>query len=564
MPHLHRSSPSRFLGLLALSSVALSASVAAQSVPHRMPQHDWKVSDPHAPQRDVFDFDLSPDGRTVLYRVDQHVDETYGLFAVSIDAYRSAVEISGPLVAGGDVVRQGYAVSPDGQRVAYLADQDQDNDVQLYGAMIDGSGSPILLSTPSTGAVGLPGNSVPDTRVGVAFPRAPGSDRVVYVSNFPFPASGAALYSVPLDGSALPVRLDAPLPEETDSLDFWVAPDGARVVYCAFDFQYFQGDVPLGLFTVPIDGSSAPVRLADDGSLPVFRADGTEFIAVASTPLGNGLHRFATDGNGTPIFLSADALIEYDVDPTWARVVYRALLDDQWQLFSVPTDASAAPVQLNDPLHGDGAVTDFVIAPGGQRVAYVEDDYLYDSVNALFSVSIDGTAAPVPLLDPAVPTFVSGNGQVLHQVQVSPDGASVVFHQMIGGVGGIGGVYSVPIRGTTLPVRLNAELPPGRITNLVTMTPDGGQTLYIADLEVSGKFELFQTATEGGGAVTRVNGPMIPGGDVQGQQVRVAPDGSRALYLADQERDEDRELFASFLRRPPSPSISGTVEVEAP
>jgi hypothetical protein len=108
------------------------------------------------------------------------------------------------------------------------------------------------------------------------------------------------LFSAPLDGSAPPVRLNAPfasgggLRTQTSSLRgaFEVAPDGLTVVYLAD--QRTAGTVEL--FAVPTDGSRAPRVLnqelvaggdvgASDVAVPIvpfaFRPDGRAVAYLA-------------------------------------------------------------------------------------------------------------------------------------------------------------------------------------------------------------------------------------------------------------------------------------------
>jgi Tol biopolymer transport system component len=89
-------------------------------------------------------FQITRDGATVVYAADQRTDETIELFAVPLDGSSPAHVLNGALVPGGDVRsfdprRAPFALSPDGKRVAYLADQRTDEVFELFLSTIEPS-----------------------------------------------------------------------------------------------------------------------------------------------------------------------------------------------------------------------------------------------------------------------------------------------------------------------------------------------------------------------------------------------------------------------------------------
>jgi Tol biopolymer transport system component len=81
---------------------------------------------------------FSPDGRLIAYRADQLSDDVFELFVVDVSGGvpAEARRINGPLAAGGDV--SSYAFAPDGNGIAYRADQRADDLVELFYADTSG------------------------------------------------------------------------------------------------------------------------------------------------------------------------------------------------------------------------------------------------------------------------------------------------------------------------------------------------------------------------------------------------------------------------------------------
>lgn len=91
----------------------------------------------------------------MLYVADQDEDDVFELFSAPLDGSTPAVKLNAPLVSGGDVIlsEPPYSpnaswpqVTPDGRSVVYRADQDLDDVFELYGVPIDGSRAPVKLS----------------------------------------------------------------------------------------------------------------------------------------------------------------------------------------------------------------------------------------------------------------------------------------------------------------------------------------------------------------------------------------------------------------------------------
>ncbi len=73
-------------------------------------------------------------------------------------------------------------------------------------------------------------------------------------------------------------------------------------------------------------------------------------------------------------------------------------------------------------------------------------------------------------------------------------------------------------------------------------SPDGSRILYLANQDTDGPYELFSVPSAGGTPI-KLDGPRVAGGSVS-TSVRYSPDGSRVIYQADQDTDGVFELFS--------------------
>ena len=415
----------------------------------------------------AYQFEISPDASRVVYVADQDTNEVFELYSVPIDGSAAPVKLSGPMVAGGRVALFGgiFQIAPDGQRVVYLAEQDTDGVIELYSAPIDGSSAPVKLSglmvaggdlSPSAQTLGAP-----------CFRFSPDASRVVYRADQDTDEV-FELYSAPLDGSAASVKLNGTMVAGGDVTmayglgDFQVSPDGARVVYRADQ----DADDVFELFSVPIDASASPVKLS--GALVA----GGDVAAVDSSSFG--------------------------ISPDGSRVVYRADqdVDERFELYGVPIDASASPVKLSGTLVAGGDVVvdyfaGFEIAPDGERVVYLADASTDEHVE-LWIAPLDGSAGPVKLSGPL------GAGDVVR----------------------------------------------------FRLAPDGRQLVYLADQDVVEVFELYRAPLDAGVAPHKLHRALGDERDAS-WKFQISPDSTRVVYLADQASDEVQELWMSPIARAP-------------
>lgn len=104
-------------------------------------------------------------------------------------------------------------------------------------------------------------------------------------------------------------------------------------------------------------------------------------------------------------------------------------------------------------------------------------------------------------------------------------------------------LYTVPAAGGAEPILFDVGLGGDNgADGLPQISLDGSMAVYLADGEVDGVFELYSIpTTDGGGVPTKLNGPLVAGGDVQSEYY-ITSDGNTVVYLAE-EQTNNEELY---------------------
>jgi len=360
--------------------------------------------------------------------------------AVTAGAVR---KISGAAMAGS--VRS-FAVDPGGTTAVYVADQETVGRFELYRSPLDGSATPIKLSA------GLPlGSGDSGVR---SFEISPDGTRVVFLADANHGGGTDDVFSVPLDGSATAVQLNASAASPVTA--FGISPDGASVVFFGLDTTYGSGRVEL--YAAAIATASSARQLSDVG---------------------------AGNAGGNVAFAT--------VAPNSARAIYAAdpIVDGQFQWFSVAMDAAApgSDVQLSAAL---GSATRVAVGPSSANVVYAADEGLL-GVQEIYSVPIGGGTRV--RLDPAM----AGSG--VRAIDISPDGTRVGY-LADQDTAGVVEVYRAMVGVAGSGVRLNTPMAGTQLADTLNVAPDGSAVLYEADQNAAGTFELFSVPIDGGTSTT--------------------------------------------------------------
>lgn len=179
---------------------------------------------------------ISPRGDFVLYNARQVTDTEESTYSVPIDGSAPAVRL------GGASINRHF--TPDGERVVLFALHDDRTRYELYTTRLDGSQPMLKLSTP------LPQGGEMQTQQPLQL--TPDGTKVVYLAD-QLVDNRFELFAVPVDGSSLPVRVNAPLAFGRDVQSFAnpafrISADGTEVVYLA---DHDENDI-IELYVAPM------------------------------------------------------------------------------------------------------------------------------------------------------------------------------------------------------------------------------------------------------------------------------------------------------------------------
>lgn len=280
---------------------------------------------------------------------------------------------------------------------------------QLYSVPLAGGTATLLAES-----IGLTNNGPRE------FAISPDGTRVAYRGVPAASGQGLGLWVVPIQGGAAQLLTTA-IPAETYYLKFDFSPDSSRVIFTAKP----DSGSPYALYSVPVDGSRAPVLLSvtpEAGSSGVL----STWEAVAGT--GRLIYEIAA--------------------PPQTGVIYTRV-----RLYSVPIDGPASSsVHLNPLYYASKTPWAYQLAPDHSRVIFSQGASLYSS---------DLLGQNLVRLDKDFP--VSEMAGLANGFVVSPTSDRVVYRMwhLVNGSGQID-AYSVPVTG---PSSASVQINPAPITS---------------------------------------------------------------------------------------------------
>lgn len=422
----------------------------------------------------------------IAYIADQENDDIFELFVAPADGSGTPVKVNPPLLTVSDVSFYGF--SPDGSLLAYVADQDTDEIRELYVAPASGGGSTIKINAPllTSGDVG-------------SFLFSPDGSMILYRADqetdgvFEF-------YIAPSDGSATPVKINAPMAADQDVNSARFSADGTLIAYDVFD--------SVGAVLFPA-------------------------LFVTSAAGGGAV----TQINPPPV--GTVGVIQFAFSPDGSRIAYFSEQETVgvFELYVGPADGSAAAVKVNPPLIAGGTVSNtFPFSPDGSRLVYRSDQET-DGTSELYVAPVAGGGTTVKINPPLVAggdvnsfTFSADGTRIAYTADQDTDGFAELY------VISAGGGSSVKINPTT-PVA------GGNIFGGFKFSPDGSRILYRGDPDTNNVFELYVAPTDGSGTAIKINSTIVSGGGVG--SFAFSADGSHVAYRAVQDIGGVSELYVS-------------------
>ena len=234
---------------------------------------------------------FSPDGKKLAYLADASKDEVYELFMVDVSGAIPSVarKVNDVLVEGGSVVQSMPVFSDDGRKIVYAADQRVDGVTELFV-------TDVSLPTPGT-PQRVNGALVPGGNVSF-FVIAPGSKGVAYTAD-QRTDEVLELFYVDLSGASpsQPRLVSGDMVGEGDVREISVAnvglipavfsPDGKKLVYAAD--QLVDGRIEV-FFASIAGGTPAPATRVQASENPVsdvsdvaFSADGKSLVYASNS-----------------------------------------------------------------------------------------------------------------------------------------------------------------------------------------------------------------------------------------------------------------------------------------
>lgn len=454
---------------------------------------------------------LTPDGARVVFERYDFSGER-GVFSAPLDGGSEAA-----LTAGLPGKSRGFALSPDGTEVVVLQQTGPASQPPyVFYRVPVGGGTPVLLVALSNAGVH-------------SFQISATGTRLVY---FATTGTGLELWSMPLDASTPPVKLNTPLaPGRAIYSNYRLSHGGLRVLYVSDH----DADEVYDLYSVPTDGSQPPVRLnvsRPQADVADFRISHDNlsvlYLADQDTDEQRELYVTSIFGGITPLKRSGPLVAGGNVT-SWhlAAASHRLVFvadaeqDERFELYSLDPTAAGTRVKLSGALASDRDVVDARVSDDGLWVAYRSDQETPGALE-LFGVPATGGSTPVRLSEPLGPLdsvhadyrIEGGAGRALFQRDMGVPGPSPSLQ-----------VFSVPLDGSLPAVRLNGELAE---RGTATLLGASSTAAWFTATVTPGLPELFRTALDGSATPLALSPALAAGARIVA--ARLAAGGTRIVY----------------------------------
>jgi len=356
------------------------------------------------------------------------------------------------------------------------------------------------------------------------FAVSPDKQWVAYLSDQFTNLNWVSLYVVPVDGSSAPVRVSRRISNNGSTTNrpvksFQWSPDSMRLVYAAnhHSTTFFADEV----FIVNRDGT---------GESKINGSTGAPAVVEVTNPQWSPDGRFVVQEVSTyagSVQQNTHGLNIYDT--TMSGPNSRRLFTPR-----APADTTA--------------IRNVRWSPDSTRISYLADQEVAGEYNIFVIDVVSGEN-----------TRVSDNGDFNGDSRWSPDGSTLAYLDHPSASIPSDLVVSAAAAGAIDTV-LAFVSPNGGIVKDYAWSPDGQRIAYTSDEGTRNQEELYVVNADGTGMATRINGALTSGGDVF--EFAWSPDGSSVAYLADQTTDTFVHLYVSGSNGAGSTAVSTALNGE--
>lgn len=485
----------------------------------------------------VGQIDVSESAGRVIYAASRDVLRT-DLFSLPLGGGDPA-QLNTPSGVSGSV--EAFYLSPAGQRVIYVADQDIAEKPELFSVSVEG-GDLVKLNIPVADGGGAISR--------LPYPFSPDGNTVVYRTFKGIQTEcdeiqfvDFELFSVAADGGT-PVALHPPLGPCVQAFDFVISPTGDRVIYSTQDWKVFSSK----LMSVPLDGG-ASVQLGPEFALDFFQdqlemtADGSMLVYLAKPADAALWELFSVPvTGGDPIKLvdppPAHGSIrrDWDLSPDGLRVVYASAAEPGRVVLSSVPITGGPSIELSGPMVEGANVEQFAISSSFGRVVFMADGNV-DGIMELFSASLVGgvvTQLNAPL----------DANQRVAEFAISEDSNHVVYR--VRGLDGFSALFRASLVGGPV-TRLSHDLVAGEFIDSFKIDQQSRHVAYNVSNGELGFGVHYRVPIAGGGAVRFSPTSVAAEGDFDAEspEIWLSPDSSRLMYGASQPGTFSTDLWLS-------------------
>ncbi|MEM6532574.1 MAG: DPP IV N-terminal domain-containing protein [Myxococcota bacterium] len=423
---------------------------------------------------------VSPDGTRLASSARIAEEGRRELFVVSLLNGNPPLNASAPITEGGEL--RGFDWSPDGEKLAYLAEDDGTGVTELYIVNADGTGT--IKANPD----------LPMFRAVSTFDWSPDGSLIAYRSN----PNGLGLFELfVVDRNGQNNRKVSGTFSGPGSVSFqrW-APDSSRLAY-----QADQDTTGLKqLYTVAPDGSgnvrvSRAATIGEDVEQFRWAPDSSRLYYTGNFdgPGTDDLYTVGPDGLGSVRLNEGlgESVFSPSFSPDSSKIVFSAGFGFAGgdRVIVSAVDGSEQVVVSPDATVIDPSVAAVQWSPNSARVAYLaalETEMRED----LYVANADGTGR-VRLTESAVPFAVSLN------FDWTPDSSNLVYRISADGISFE--VFVSRLDGNPA-IRLNPDLPSGGSAGQPRLTADGSRVVFEAD-QPGGDEAIYSVQVDGTGLV---------------------------------------------------------------